>query len=193
VIHDGHGFDNTYWWHSGDFANNLAQFISWPNTSDQVMPTYFIIDMGRKASYSRFKYWMRSRSPIFSAAVFTSFEVWATNEPKPIATIGDGSKEDNLKYWTQWSQVGGTDEWKNDWVKIADCILTFPSGMATDVANAPFLTTEDQVFVAAGFEFEIDPVYANQPFRYIRFVIRKNNSTTQIQLCELKFWGAYAD
>jgi hypothetical protein len=193
MIHDGRLFDGTYYWHSSDFGNNLAQFISWPNTTDYAMPTYFIIDMGRSASYSRLRYWMRARTPYFSGASFTSLEVWATNEPKPIATIGDGSKEDNLKYWTQWPEVGGTDQWKNDWVKLADYVIIFPSGIAPDVANAAYLTAEDQAFVAAGFEVEIDPAYANQPFRYVRFVIRKNNDTNQIQLAELKFWGAYAD
>jgi hypothetical protein len=194
VIHDGSRWDNTYYWHSSDFGNNLAQYISWPNTTDMVYPIYFTIDMGRSASYSRLKYWMRSRSPIFSAATFTSLEVWATKEPKPIATVGDGSKEDNLKYWTQWPQVGGTDEWKNDWVKIADYVLKFPSGIAADVANANLLTTEDKAFVSSGFEVEVDPAYSDQTFRYIRFLIRENNTpVAQIQLSELQFWGAYAE
>jgi hypothetical protein len=95
---------------------------------------------------------------------------------------------------TQWPEVSGTDEWKNDWIKLADCVLKLPSGIATIADNANLLTAEDKDFVAAGFEFEIDPAYSDQPFRYIRFVIRKNNTTIpQIQFCELKFWGAYSD
>jgi len=193
-IHDGVLMHNTTIWYPSDWGNNLSQFISWPNMTDVVMPTYFTIDISRKASYSRLRYWIRPRSPYFSATAFTSLEVWATNEPKPIETIGDGSKEDNLKYWTQWPEVGGTDEWKNDWVKLADYVIIFPSGIAPDVANAAYLTAEDQAFVAAGFEVEIDPAYSDQPFRYIRFVIRENNdATSKIQLSELKIWGAYAE
>lgn len=189
VIHDGHGFDNTYWWHT-EGGNLLSQFIDWPDKNYGVFPIYFTIDMGKKASFSRLRYWMRSRSPYFSAQVFTSFEVWGTNEPKPLDEIGNGSKEDNLKYWTQWPEVGGTDQWKNDWIKLADCVLTLPSGK-TDPNT---LTDEDREFIAAGFEFEMDPQYSDQPFRYLRFVIRENReANTQIQLAELKFWGAYKE
>ncbi len=53
---------------------------------------------------------------------------------------------------------------------------------------------EDIEFVKAGFEVEMDPQYANKPYRYIRFVIRKNREpSAQIQLSELKFWGAYQE
>lgn len=187
-IHDGKLFVNDAWWHSSDAGNNLAQFIDWDDKNYMVFPVYFTIDMGKKASYSRLRYWMRNRTPYFSAQTFTSFEIWATNDPKPLDQIGDGSQADNLKYWTQWPEVEGTDEWKNDWTKLADCILTLPSGQ-TDPNS---LTEEDREFIAAGFEFEMDPLYADTPFRYIRFVIRENReSNTQIQLSELKFWGAY--
>jgi hypothetical protein len=122
-----------------------------------------------------------------------SFELWGTNEPKALNTIGDGSQADNLKYWTTWPEVGGTDEWKNDWVKLADCVIQFPSGANPYITN-PVLTQEDLDFIAAGFEFDIDPVHTSEPFRYLRFAIRSMNHTgTQIQITELKFWGAYAD
>lgn len=124
---------------------------------------------------------------------FTSFEVWATNDPKPLSEIGDGGRDDNLRYWTEWPEVGGTDAWKEDWTKLADCILSFPSGAPNNAAPSQ-LTSEDQEFIRAGFEFEMDPQYANTPFRYIRLVIRSQNQvTSQIQLGELKFWGAYAE
>lgn len=190
VIFDGIEFASNNWWHTNS-PNLLVQFVpDWPNKEYFVLPTYFTIDMGKMASYSRFRFWMRNRSPLFSAPIFDSFEVWGTNNPKSISEIGDGSKEANLKYWTQWPEVGGTDEWKNDWVKLADCILELPSG-ETDPNK---LTSEDQEFIRAGFEFEIDPQYSDTPFRYIRFVIRRNTDLgAQIQLSELKFWGAYAN
>ncbi|WP_320908917.1 MULTISPECIES: DUF5126 domain-containing protein [Bacteroides] len=188
LIHDGNTWNNSTWWHTK--GNKLSDFIDWPNAEYTVMPLYFTIDMGKKASYSRLRYWMRSRSPIFSAQTFTSFEVWGTNNPKPLSQIGDGSKEDNLKYWTEWPEVNGTDEWKNDWEKLADFKLTLPSG-ATD---PNLLTNEDTEFIKAGFEVEMDPKYANEPFRYIRFVVREcREPSAQIQLSELKFWGAYKE
>jgi hypothetical protein len=190
VIHNGSGFHNHFWWGSGPDANKLEQFIDWPDSEYEVEPIYFTIDMGRKASYSRHRFWMRSREPLFSAQCWTSYEIWGTNELKPINEVGNGSKEDNLKYWTNWPEVEGTDEWKNDWVKLADCVLTLPSG-ETDPS---LVTEEDREFIRAGFEFEMFPEKANEPFRYLRFVIRESKAShTQIQLAELKFWGAYQD
>jgi hypothetical protein len=190
VIFDGIEFNANNWWHT-DYPNRLIQFIpDWPDREYFVLPVYFTIDMGRMASYSRFRFWMRNRSPLFSAPIFDIFEVWGTNHPKPVGEIGDGSREANLKYWTEWPETGGTDEWKNDWVQLSNCILTLPSG-ETDPNK---LTGEDQEFIRAGFEFEIDPQYSDTPLRYIRFVLRRNTDLgAQIQLSELKFWGAYAD
>jgi hypothetical protein len=73
-------------------------------------------------------------------------------------------------------------------------VIQFPSGANPYITN-PVLTQEDLDFVAAGFGFDIDPVHTSEPFRYLRFAIRSMNSSvgTQIQLTELKFWGAYAD
>lgn len=189
-IFDGIEFNSSNWWHTGDNGNYLQQFVpDWPDANYFAMPIYLTIDMGKMASYSRLRYWIRNRTPLFSVPVITSLEVWATNNPKPITQIGDGSREANLKYWTQWEEVGGTDQWKEDWNKLADCVLELPSG-ETDPNK---LTNEDQEFIKAGFEFEMDPLFANTPFRYIRLVIRKQNqATSQIQLGELKFWGAYA-
>jgi hypothetical protein len=190
-LFDGTTFQNSTFWNTPE--NFLSSFISWPDPQYTVKPIYFTIDMMRSASYSRLRYWMRSRSPYYSAGPLASFELWGTNEPKELNTVGDGSQADNLKYWTAWPEVGGTDEWKNDWVKLADCVIRFPSGASPYIQN-PVLTQEDQDFIAEGFGFDIDPVHASEPFRYLRFAIRSMNfSGTQIQITELKFWGAYAD
>ncbi|MFC4674667.1 DUF5126 domain-containing protein [Dysgonomonas termitidis] len=187
-VHDGDTWNNSEWWHSND--NKLNDFVDWPEPNAYILPYYFTIDMTKKASYSRLRYWMRSRSPIFSANTFISLEVWATNSPKPLDQIGDGSKEQNLMYWTDWKELGGTGEWRNDWMKLADYDLVLPSG-GTD---PNFLTNEDHEFIKVGFEVELDPQYANTPFRYIRFVIRKNREANyHTQLSELKFWGSYQD
>lgn len=189
-IFDGKTYNWDSWWHNdpGSFMHHYID--DYPDETTYTWPMYFTIDMGKLASYSRLRYWMRDRNPPFSALTMVDFEVWGTNNPKDISEIGDGSKADNLKYWTAWPQAGGTDEWKNDWVRICDAYLELPSG-STDPSQ---LTNEDVQFIKDGFEFEIDPAYADQPFRYLRFAVYKNNApASQVQLAELKFWGAYAE
>jgi hypothetical protein len=191
-LYDGVAFQNSTWW--SNTGSDLSHYT--PDQQGPVWPFYFTIDMGRKASYSRLKYWMRSRSPYYSATTIASFELWGTNEPKALNTIGDGSQADNLKYWTQWPEIGGTDEWKNDWVKLADCMIQFPSGADAFTQNmVSNLTQEDRDFIAEGFAFDIDPARASEQFRYLRFVVRATNvpGAQNQQMCELKFWGAYAN
>ncbi len=174
-------------WHCSN--NVLADFVGGDSQAN-LFPYYFTIDMGRKASYSRFRWWMRDRSPLYSAELPLDFEVYATNDPKSLNQIGDGSQADNLKYWTGWTAVGGTDAWKNDWIKLADCHMRLPSGATTPAT----LTNEDQEFVRAGIEYEIDSDKTDKSFRYIRFcVYSTNTSVPQFMISELKFWGSYAD
>jgi hypothetical protein len=169
-------------------------FPELPNgTTVELWPMYFTVDMGRKASYSTLKIWMRDRSAIghaFSANIMSDFEVWGTNNPKPTAQVGDGSREANLRYWTSWPLAEGTDEWKNDWEKLADCHVILPSGITKSYGYTA-LSDEDQQFVRDGFLFEMDPAMAGKAFRYLRFCIKSTNSDVpQIQMCEMRFWGA---
>lgn len=187
-IYDGVLFQSNLFWNSGPDANYLDQYVDWPDPTERVMPMYFTLDMGREASYSRIRYWIRAREPLFSAAVMTRFEVWGCDEPKPLQSIGDGSREANLKYWTEWPQVGGTDEWKNDWVKLIDAEVKLPSGQT----DPNMLTQEDLDYITNGFEYEVDPQLAERRFRYLRFVIKEtNNGAPQFQIGEIKVWGAY--
>jgi hypothetical protein len=153
---------------------------------------YFTIDMGRNASYSRMRYFMRARNPLYSGPAMTKFTIWGTNNPKAINEIGDGSQLANLKYWTNWSDVGGTEAWKNDWEKIADCNLVLPSGVISNV-NTSILTSEDLDFIRAGFNFEMDPSMSLKPFRYLRFDTTESNNGMFVQMCEIEFWGAYPE
>jgi hypothetical protein len=191
-VHDG-VLMSTNWalaWHSDRPAKKL--FFGGTDESWVYPPKYFTIDMGRKASYSRMKWYIFDRSPFFSASVPLDFELWATNEPKPVGEIGDGSLADNLKYWTSWPEAGGTDEWKNDWVKIADCKVELPSGSPAHVVS--ITNAEDVAFVRNGLGWDILPEYQDIPFRYIRFVIKEiNTDDPATACCEIKFWGAYAD
>jgi hypothetical protein len=157
-----------------------------------IWPVYFTIDMGVPAVYSRLVYYTRLRNPNgYFAWVWYDFEVWGTNtKPKDISEIGDGSKIDNLKYWTSWEAIEATDAWKNDWIKLADCVIEFPSGWPNDVVGVT--NAEDIEFVQNGFHFDVNPDKTNVPCRYIRFVIKKqNNGANYIQAIELQFWGAY--
>jgi hypothetical protein len=194
TIHDGVAFnDNAGFWIVN--WDHFSTYIDWPNNSDMPNPVYITIDMGRKANYSRLKYWMRPRNPWFSGGIMTSFEVWGTNDPKPLNAIGDGSKADNLKYWTQWPEVSGTDEWKNDWIKLVDYKMVFPSGLAPISASAPNLTADDREFVSSGFQVTMDPANTDKACRYVRFVIRDFNDGKfgTNQITELQFFGSYAD
>jgi hypothetical protein len=187
-------FDGVYtanWWMSEEVRINA--YIPTPDNT-MMYPFYFIIDMGRSASYSRFKYWIRDRGPLMSAPSPDVFELWASNHVKAPSEVGDGSVEDNLKYWTAWPEVGGTDEWKEDWVKISDCVIRFPSGVNGIDGSYATLTAEDQAFFRAGFDFEIDPEYAFQSFRYIRWVTKKcTTPQNMVQVAELKFFGQYTN
>jgi hypothetical protein len=187
IVHDGVTWADNYW--SAGVETTLSMFTGLPEHSSYFMlPIYFCIDMGKKAAYSRFKYWMRSRNPVYSGWIFTEFEIWGTNNPKSIDEIG--TKADNLKYWTQWPEVEGTDAWKNDWVKLTEGVVRLPSGNT----DPSLLTAEDKTFIQNGYEFEMDPQVSNQPFRYLRFICKKwNNPAPYLQVGELKFWGVYAD
>jgi hypothetical protein len=191
IIHDG--IFNTdgggRWW--GIDVTMMSRYISTGSTS-YLYPVYFTIDMGKRASYSRLTYWPRYRSPTYSGWCWYEFEVWGVDNPKSITEIGDGSQLDNLKYWTSWDEIEGTDAWKNDWVKLADCVIQFPSGTPNNVNSVT--SAEDIEFVRSGFSFDIDPDKTGYPCRYLRFVIKKtNNGANYIQATELGFWGAYVD
>jgi hypothetical protein len=169
----------------------LQNYISGGGTS-YLYPVYFTIDMGKQSVYSRLAYYARNRSPEYSAWCWYEFEVWGTNNPKPVTEIGDGSILDNLKYWTSWEAIEGTDAWKSDWIKLADCVIQFPSGTPNNVSSVT--SAEDVAFVRNGFHFDVDPDKTNVPCRYIRFVVRKtNNGANYLQATELMFWGAYVE
>jgi hypothetical protein len=192
-VHDGSipTTDNNNYYFYAD-VTTLSKYI--PGGGDAyIWPVYFTIDMGVPAVYSRIAYHIRMRNPLYSAWVWYEFELWGTNtKPKAPEEIGDGSQMDNLKYWTGWEGVGGTDEWKNDWIKLADCVIEFPSGTPNNVNSVT--SAEDIAFVQNGFHYDIDPDKTNVPCRYIRYVIRKhNNGANYVQAVELQFWGAYVN
>ena len=188
-LYDGNTWDNsTYFYFRSATVN---QYVPEASSSSYILPAYITFDMGVPAKYSRLKYFTRGRTPYYSSWVWYEFEVWGTNQPKAIHEVGDGTQEDNLKYWTSWSEAGGTDAWKQDWEKLADCEIIFPSGTPNNVGSVT--SAEDIAFVMDGFGFDIDPEMTDKAFRYIRFVLKKNNTgnVPYIQWSELQFWGSY--
>lgn len=188
-LYDGNTWDNTNYFYFRSATMN--QYVPEASSSTYILPAYLTLDMGVPAKYSRFKYYTRGRTPYYSAWVWYEFEVWGTNHPKAIHEVGDGSQEDNLKYWTSWKEAGGTDAWKNDWKKLADCEIIFPSGTPNNSGSVT--SAEDIAFVMDGFGFDIDQEMTTKAFRYIRFVLKKNNTDNvpYIQWSELQFWGSY--
>ena len=179
-----------------------SQLVNWNThyftvTADQQLhfaPFYIMIDMKKMASYSRFKFWQGNRSPIGSAAVPIVFSLWGTNSPKPVDMAA--GQIANLQYWTEWRTVGGievngTGEWMNDWEKLGEYRLVYPSGMTMYVAGQ--VTAEDQEFIQAGFDFDVDPAMTSKPFRYLRFRVEQTNSNEQWMLPELQFFGNFTE
>jgi hypothetical protein len=149
--------------------------------------------MGRKAAYSRMNFLPRNRGTDYSAALPINFEIWATNDPKPISEIGGGDKMANLKYWTSWEIVNGTDEWKNEWVKIADCHLVLSSGASKYTEGMPLSAEDIDKYLNSGYDFDMDPAIS-EGYRYLRWIIYETNTYQKsIMIDEIRFWGAYTD
>ncbi|MDR0573906.1 MAG: DUF4959 domain-containing protein [Tannerella sp.] len=162
------------------------------NAADEgvhLLPVYLTIDLGRSCLLSRHKLFHRSDTRLGDNNV-KEYELWATNNPpKNMSDFAD--KEASLAYWTSWTEVNGTDAWKNDWTHIASCLTAPPSGATISTS----VTSEDKTWANAnGFEFSIFPEHTGTPFRYVRIVSQRNWSAgTILHFGEIEFYGAYAD
>src|SRR5690606_9795964 len=172
---------------SGPPGNMLGDYTGKPEDATlEVVPSYMTIDLGRSSKLSRHKIWQRY---VLNKGNLKSYELWATNEtPKGISDFA--TKEESLAYWTSWEEVGGTDAWKNDWVKIAVCQVVGPVSGATelvDITDADKTEGENN-----GFEFEIIPEHTGTSFRYVRLVSQRNwEGGTMVWCGEFELWGAY--
>jgi hypothetical protein len=174
-------------------------------------PIYYIMDMGRSASYSTYIFHQRKRDPLGSADFPVEFEIWGTDiKPKEPSEIGDGSMAANLQYWTPWTKVSGgsnvpdlivngMDTWKTDpaagWVRLDSCSYRLPSGIRKGMGwpNAT-LSAEDQDFINAGIVYEFPIENARVTARYLRFVIYETSKDDKrMSILEHEFRGAYAD
>ena len=194
VAFDGILRDETNWYWFGDDYCIKHYIPGWPSTDDTYpSPAYWSIDLGREAVYSRFKMYIRVRANLYEVSFPIEFELWGTNSPKPLVNeLTDEDRLTNLRYWTSWTEVDGTDAWKNDWIRLGDYNFSLPSGAryTTDV-----ITAEDQEYIRNGYEYLIDLDKTNIPCRYVRFVLKKySNLTTNRpmnQIGELQFFGAF--
>ena len=188
-VFDGSTGEKNYW-HFGRPGNVLGHFTDKSQDMDTAaVPIYFTIDLGNPCNLSRHKIWHRSYA-VMSANAPSSYEIWATNQ-KPKGPEDFDNLMESLSYWTAWPEVNGTDQWKEDWVKIAECNGVPPSG-ATNITE---VTEADRAWADAnGFEYEINPEVTSKPFRYVRFVCQKNWSGGVIlHIGEIEFWGSYVD
>jgi hypothetical protein len=204
-------WDNTMGWDAG---SDPSIFNPGSNASRSSMeyPMYYIMDMGREASYSTFIYYQRKRDPLGSADFPVEFEIWGTNiPPKEPSQIGDGSMVANLQYWTSWTKVpggssgtpdlpvNGLDTWKTDpqagWVRLDSCSYCLPSGIRKGMGwpNAT-LSSEDQDYINAGVMFEFPVEMARVTARYLRFVIYETSKDDRkLTVLEQEFRGSYAN
>jgi len=126
------------WQPGGDAVSEqrLSHYIPGIDPDDVIpYPLYITFDMGRKAFYDKLAFLIRARGggPVFPVI----FHVWGANEIKPSDEIGNGSRADNLAYWTNWEVAGGTDAWKKDWTKIASCRYVFKDGPLAGLNRIP--------------------------------------------------------
>ncbi|MDR1865449.1 MAG: DUF4959 domain-containing protein [Bacteroidales bacterium] len=188
TTHDG--IYNSGYLHLMRPGNMLSDYTG--NAADKdthLVPIYLTIDMKRSSRLSRHK--LRHRwDTMLKDNNMQNYELWATNDP-PKNMSDFATKEESLAYWTSWPEVNGTDAWKQDWVKIAECFVIPPSGATTAIAVTADDITWGQI---NGFEFNIFPEHTATPFRYVRIVSQRNmTGGTIIHIGELEFWGAYAD
>ena len=188
------------YWHTGEPGNPLRFFIDLdkdhPKYDKQMYPIYFTIDLGRKVFLSRMKHWMRSRDVTeaigssghryWQMGAMKTFNIYATNNPKAISDVGDGSISDNQKYWTSWSEVDGTDEWKNDWVLIGTGSTYVPSG--ADPSNP---LHSDFEFADLGYDVEFPEEVNITAYKYLRFeVIDTWGMDGSLHIARMDFFGA---
>jgi hypothetical protein len=226
-----HGLDFNSWEYRGDaVAANYGVMMDdayfrdgtyWVTTDANApnVPLYFTIDLQRKIHLSRMRIWMRDRHGLgsyISGGMMNDFEVWATNDPRPISEIGGGDFQANLEYWTAWDTylatnlgltagyqvqpaiavINGTEAWKTDtqypWTKLGEYLLYLPSGIHYDDGTP--LTAEDIQFVKDGFSYDFDATKADQAFRYLRFVVHDTFAHSYMStMSVLRMWGFYEE
>jgi hypothetical protein len=199
VVHNGPRLveqsDRDFWNPFREGTGSTIHYIPGGAAIPPSAPCYFTIDMGRKATYSRMMMLAANRTPVFGSntVIPVEFVVWGSNSVKQPNEIGDGSRLASLGYWTSWAAANGTDAWKNDWAELAHNKIVTVSGSSIFYEGMP-LSEEDNSNWRNGYHFEMDP-NATGAYRYLRFEILQLSvqSSYNIMIDELEFWGAYVD
>lgn len=182
--------------HAGYFNTGLADTFypslytlnpeddEWEN---ELRTMYVIIDMIKEVKFSRFKIYGRSYD--INPYDMIEFRLWASNETPKQPEDFNFDRIKSLQYWTNWSQIGATDEWKNDWVNLGYFHVIPPSG-ATELFQ---WTKEDTQWWQAGVEFDIDPTKTIYPFRYLRIESINNiiGDLNNRHIIEMEFYGTF--
>jgi hypothetical protein len=175
VVHNGARVVESNW---ASFWNPMNNFEYLAGVTLPVERTnYFTIDMGRKATYTRMMMLIPARGT-GNTPIPVEFVVWGANSVKQANEIGDGSRAANLEYWTSWEAVNGGDDWKKDWVQLANNTCS----------------KDDAEQWANGYNFNMDPSVTDA-YRYLRFEIKQLSLANQnsIMIDELQFWGYYEE
>lgn len=161
---DAFGWTKSNLWNGSIDGSGFHTAQGLPGT---VVPPYtegyhmFTVDLGVTAKLSRFKFWQRQGSWIFTHGNPRYFEVWGI----------DALPADNGASLEGWTKL------------IANGEVIKPSGGALGSNSA-----EDVAQAASGEEFEF-PIDA-PPVRYVRFVNIESWSTGKfMHMMELDFWG----
>ena len=196
----------TYWYPIIEYWNVL--FPDKP--AGQIKPPfYFTIDMGKKATYSRFRWTGDKRltpSRNFHYNAPQIFNIWGCNNPKLIADVEDpngiypkGSRQANQAYWSSWPAANGTDAWKEDgWVLLAQCQWIMSDGTLAQYVPNLVMNAEDWAkYTMEGYEFEFNQDVF-EAYRYLRFEILKTvridgSYAMEFVISGLRFWGAFPD
>lgn len=153
----------------GDVEENLFDddlYTRWHSPAGYgVWPLYLTVDLGQTAKLSRFKAYQRSLSDlhfIYGHGNPRIFEVYGKNENRNMEDM-------------------------STWHKMADCVVTKPSGLPVGQYN-----DDDVTAIGNGDEFLFDP--NDPPVRYIRFKFLETWSKGDfVHWMELKFYGAAVD
>jgi hypothetical protein len=162
-------------WLGGEAANGtfFASSHSGP------MPQWFTINLGYKASISRFQKWPRSGNELYSGSAPRIFELWGSDNPNP-----DGSWDES------WRLLGSFEQFK-------------PSGYGEGREVGP-ITSEDNDYFYNRTEFELMPSEeVPDPYitiTHLRFRTLSTFNTYgtemtsgQVIIGELTFWGQLKD
>ena len=151
---------------------------------------YVTIDMIKEVQLSRLKIY--GRTTALNPNDMIEFRIFGSNEQPKQPEDFDNDRMKSLRYWTSWTQIGATDEWKNDWVNLGYFYAIPPSGA---LENSQW-TDEDRIWWQSGVDFDFDPQHTNKVFRYLRIESLRNiigGVNNARHIVEMEFYGNFVN